>query len=80
MSNVTRRLVTRRFVAGGLPLIAVAAPTLVHAAPAPAFTAKDIDGKARSLSEFRGKTVVLEWVNEGCRACSRRRRPTASSG
>jgi peroxiredoxin len=66
MSNVTRRLVTRRFVAGGLPLIAVAAPTLVHAASAPAFTAKDIDGKVRSLSEFRGKTVVLEWVNEGC--------------
>jgi peroxiredoxin len=34
--------------------------------PAPAFTAKDIDGKTRSLSEFKGKTVVLEWVNEGC--------------
>jgi hypothetical protein len=34
--------------------------------PAPAFSAVDADGKTRSLAEFRGKTVVLEWVNEGC--------------
>lgn len=71
MSNVTdrlvtHRLVTRRLVAAGLPLIAVAAPGLALAAPAPAFTATDIDGKVRSLAEFRGKTVVLEWVNDGC--------------
>ena len=64
--SVTPNLVTRRLVAAGLPLAVVAAPALVHAAPAPAFTAKDIDGKVRSLSDFRGKIVVLEWVNEGC--------------
>ena len=58
--------VTRRLVTVGLPLMAVAAPSLVHAAPAPAFTARDIDGKTRSLAEFKGKVVVLEWVNEGC--------------
>ena len=34
--------------------------------PAPNFTAKDMDGKARSLSEFKGKYVVLEWHNQGC--------------
>ena len=34
--------------------------------PAPAFTAKDADGKTRSLAEFKGKTVVLEWTNDGC--------------
>ena len=50
--------------------IALAAPA-AHAAPvvgqaAPAFTAKDADGKTRSLSEFNGKTVVLEWTNDGC--------------
>ena len=43
---------------------AVAAPALGQ--PAPAFTARDADGKTRSLSEFAGKTVVLEWNNEGC--------------
>jgi len=34
--------------------------------PAPNFTLTDIDGKTRTLSEFKGKTVVLEWTNYGC--------------
>jgi peroxiredoxin len=34
--------------------------------PAPAFTASDSDGKTRSLDEFKGKLVVLEWWNPGC--------------
>lgn len=34
--------------------------------PAPAFNAVDSSGKAVSLAEFKGKTVVLEWVNPGC--------------
>ncbi len=33
---------------------------------APAFTLVDADGTQRSLADFRGKTVVLEWTNEGC--------------
>jgi len=33
---------------------------------APAFTLVDAEGRQRSLSDFRGKTVVLEWTNEGC--------------
>lgn len=50
-------------------LIAVAPPAF--AAPrvgvsAPAFTARDSNGKPVSLSQFRGKTVVLEWHNPGC--------------
>lgn len=35
-------------------------------AMAPAFTLVDAEGTPRSLAEFRGKTVVLEWTNEGC--------------
>lgn len=34
--------------------------------PAPAFTLTDTSGKTRSLAEFKGKTVVLEWTNPGC--------------
>jgi peroxiredoxin len=34
--------------------------------PAPAFTAKDWNGKTVSLSDFKGKYVVLEWHNKGC--------------
>ena len=34
--------------------------------PAPAFTLSDCSGTEHSLSDFKGKTVVLEWVNHGC--------------
>lgn len=44
--------------------VAHAAPEIGK--PAPAFTAKDSAGTEVSLSDFQGKTVVLEWMNEGC--------------
>jgi peroxiredoxin len=44
--------------------IAAAAPTVGQ--PAPAFSATDTSGKTVSLADFKGKTVVLEWVNPGC--------------
>ena len=34
--------------------------------PAPTFTAVDTAGKTVSLADFKGKHVVLEWVNPGC--------------
>ena len=49
--------------------IAIAAPALANPVvgqPAPAFRTVDSNGKARSLSEFKGKTVVLEWTNADC--------------
>ncbi|NBD38607.1 MAG: redoxin domain-containing protein [Verrucomicrobia bacterium] len=33
---------------------------------APAFTLTTMKGKEVSLSDYEGKTVVLEWVNPGC--------------
>jgi glutathione peroxidase-family protein len=33
---------------------------------APAFTIKDASGQTRSLSDYQGKYVILEWVNFGC--------------
>ncbi|MFN7973489.1 MAG: redoxin domain-containing protein [Acidobacteriota bacterium] len=33
---------------------------------APDFTLNDADGKATTLSAFKGKVVVLEWVNPNC--------------
>ncbi|MGB0717508.1 MAG: peroxiredoxin family protein, partial [Phycisphaerae bacterium] len=41
----------------------------VHASlgkPAPAFALKGIDGKEYKLSDFKGKIVVLEWMNHEC--------------
>ncbi len=35
-------------------------------APAPAFTAADIDGRTVDLPAFKGRIVVLEWTNHEC--------------
>ena len=47
------------------------APNAAHAsieagAVAPDFSLRDLAGKERKLSEFKGKTVVLEWNNPNC--------------
>lgn len=62
------RTATVRFLAVALALLA--GLLTIQAAgtgdPAPAFTARDTKGKAHSLSDFKGKWVVLEWHNNGC--------------
>jgi peroxiredoxin len=35
-------------------------------AKAPDFSVVDVDGKTQKLSDFAGKTVVLEWTNHEC--------------
>jgi hypothetical protein len=49
----------------------VAGPTRARAeatvgSPAPAFTLPDTNGQTRSLSDYQGKFVVIEWVNHEC--------------
>ena len=51
--------------------VSVCSSSLVGAAiesgrPAPDFTVTDITGKTQKLSDFRGKVVILEWLNPGC--------------
>jgi peroxiredoxin len=50
------------------PADAARTATTAETAPgqAPAFTLVDSEGVQRSLADFRGKTVVIEWTNEGC--------------
>jgi len=43
---------------------ALAAPEVGQ--PAPAFTAAGSDSKMHSLADYRGKYVVLEWLNHEC--------------
>lgn len=65
---------TRQTFIAGLALAGLAfaaGPALAQSAakigaPAPAFEAVDADGKTRKLSEFAGKTVILEWTNHDC--------------
>jgi len=45
---------------------ALAADPPSPGSPAPAFTLPDAAGKSHSLADFKGKYVVLEWVNFGC--------------
>ncbi len=45
--------------------------TSAHAAPeigqpAPDFTVSDSNGKTHHLADYKGKFVVLEWLNHGC--------------
>jgi AhpC/TSA family len=51
-------------IAALAPHAAVAAVAVGQ--PAPDFTLTDNNGHVRKLSEFRGKTVVLEWTNPEC--------------
>lgn len=45
---------------------APAAGQVLNGVPAPDFSATDQDGKPVRLSDFRGRTVVLEWTNSFC--------------
>jgi len=57
---------TRRTAVLALPALALAPAAFAAPAVAPAFSLKDADGRTRTLAEFKGKVVVIEWVNEGC--------------
>ncbi len=49
--------------------LAVASPDIGD--PAPNFTLPSSTGKNISLEDFKGKIVVLEWVNHGSPYCRR---------
>jgi peroxiredoxin len=49
-----------------IAMAAAAAANAKVGQPAPAFTLVDSTGKKRSLADYKGKTVVLEWTNHGC--------------
>lgn len=53
----------------GLGLSIFGAPAeaaVATGAAAPAFSVTDASGATRTLSEFAGRTVILEWTNSGC--------------
>ena len=60
----------RKTTAWVLALTLLTGALTIHAAKvgdlAPGFAGTDTKGKARTLAEFRGKWVVLEWHNNGC--------------
>lgn len=58
------------FSAVAAALVIAATPALAEelkiGQSAPSFTGTDSKGQAVSLADFKGKTVVLEWTNDGC--------------
>ena len=60
MNNILKSTLALIIAAG----TAVAAPQVGQ--PAPEFTLTDSNGTSHNLSDFKGKFVVLEWLNHGC--------------
>ncbi len=60
------RFTTALIAFGCLVSPALALGALKIGQAAPDFTSTDSNGKTVKLSDFKGKTVVLEWTNDGC--------------
>ena len=56
----------RKLLSFALALTAIPTFAVAPGAPAPDFKGTDSNGVQHSLSEYRGKYVVLEWANKGC--------------
>jgi len=56
-----RKLLALTFTISTLPVLAV-----IPGTTAPDFKGTDSTGAKHTLSEYRGKFVVLEWANQGC--------------
>ncbi|MDB6170619.1 MAG: thioredoxin family protein [Verrucomicrobia bacterium] len=52
--------------AGAVAFVGAARSEAVVGQPAPEFSLRDVSGNVQRLSDYRGKTVVLEWVNPEC--------------
>jgi peroxiredoxin len=58
---------SRSLLHAGILLALIASAFAVKVGdPAPGFTSVDSNGKQQSLSNYKGKFVVLEWHNQGC--------------
>ena len=64
--SLTRALAIAAFSTALLAAVPAGSATLQIGQPAPDFTATDSKGDPLSLSQFHGKTVVLEWTNADC--------------
>ena len=61
-------LITGMMLAGFFLILSPLAPAAeaLVGKPAPGFNLPDSKGKTHSLSDYKGKIIVLEWLNHGC--------------
>jgi AhpC/TSA family protein len=64
--NIRRPIFAAVLLACSLSVAHAASADLTIGQPAPDFTAVDSKGVSHTLSEYRGKPVVLEWTNADC--------------
>jgi len=65
MSKLVRLAIAFVLLTAFLPSCRPAAALAVGQA-APEFSLPDVDGQTHTLAQYRGKVVVLEWINPGC--------------
>jgi peroxiredoxin len=77
--NLIKSLFVTGFVSGllSLTMIGHAAAEAVVGKPAPEFSLKDSHGNTRTLQEFAGRIVVLEWFNPECPFVKKHYKPGA---
>jgi peroxiredoxin len=56
----------RKLLSLALSFATISALAVAPGSPAPDFKGTDSNGVQHTLSEYRGKFVVLEWANKGC--------------
>ncbi|GAB3383278.1 redoxin domain-containing protein [Massilia agri] len=61
-----KRTIASSLIAAGMLLAGAAHAEAVVGQQAPAFSGTDSTGKPVSLSQFKGKYVVMEWINPEC--------------
>ena len=66
MNHNAHRLALALAVAVLIPACARAEGAVGVGAAAPDFTLTDLGGKQHKLADYRGKVVVLEWINPNC--------------
>lgn len=65
LARTAALMATAALTAGAL-IASSASAAVENGKAAPAFTATDSSGKPVKLADYKGKTVVLEWTNDGC--------------
>jgi peroxiredoxin len=56
---------------GNDSIVSSPAPKAKVGEAAPAFTLKDASGKTHALTDYKGRIVVLQWINPDCPVCRR---------
>jgi hypothetical protein len=66
MISSTAKSLLAAVALGAALMLNVSQAAVASGQPAPDFTVTDLAGKTHRLADFRGRVVVLEWLNPGC--------------